>query len=181
MVKKGLSIEVVLAGDGEMRGDIENFIHVCGLADHVRITGWLDGDEVRREIASARGLVVPSFAEGLPVVISEAMALGRPVIATFVGGIPEVVLPGVNGWLVPAGSVEALADAMEEALARSPADLAQMGNAAYGRFLEAHTVEREVAKLAHLFRHSGQFDASLRGEAEAESPSQDVAAKTLGR
>ena len=58
----------------------------------------------------ARALVLPSFAEGLPVVIMEAMALRRPVISTYVAGIPELVRPGENGWLVPAGDVEALAE-----------------------------------------------------------------------
>ena len=60
-------------------------------------------------LEAARALVLPSFAEGLPVVIMEAMVLGRPVISTFVGGIPELVRPGENGWLVPAGDIEALA------------------------------------------------------------------------
>ena len=64
---------------------------------------------MRDEILAARALVLPSFAEGLPVVIMEAMALRRPVITTYVAGIPELVRDGENGWLVPAGDVEALA------------------------------------------------------------------------
>ena len=61
-------------------------------------------------------MVLPSFAEGLPVVIMEALALGRPVISTYVAGIPELVEPGVCGWLVSAGSIEALTDKMRMAL-----------------------------------------------------------------
>ena len=81
----------------------------------MRITGWLSGADVRREIEAARGLVLPSFAEGLPVVLMEALALGRPVVSTYVAGIPELVQDGVNGWLVPAGDVERLAEAIRRA------------------------------------------------------------------
>ncbi len=84
---------------------IERKIDALGLRDHVRITGWIDGARVRAEILAARALVLPSFAEGLPVVIMEAMALRRPVLSTFVAGIAELVRPGLDGWLVPAGDV----------------------------------------------------------------------------
>ena len=77
---------------------------------------------MRSEILAARALVLPSFAEGLPVVLMEAMALRRPVLTTYVAGIPELVRPGEHGWLVPAGDVEALADAMAACL-DSPVDI----------------------------------------------------------
>ena len=80
------------------------------------MTGWVSGQQVRTELLSSRALVLPSFAEGLPVAIMEAMALGVPVISTFVAGIPELVHAGEHGWLVPAGDVDALADAMQQCL-----------------------------------------------------------------
>ena len=113
VVRKGIAMELVLAGDGEMRAEIEAQVASLGLFDRVRITGWIDGPRVRDEILAARALVLPSFAEGLPVVIMEAMALARPVISTFVAGIAERVRPGEDGWLVPAGDVEALQAAIE--------------------------------------------------------------------
>ncbi len=76
-------------------------------------------------------MVLPSFAEGLPVVIMEAMALRRPVISTYVAGIPELVRPGIDGWLVPAGDVEALAEAMQACLEAPVEELARMGEAAH--------------------------------------------------
>ena len=79
VVAKGGALELVLAGDGEMRAELEAQVVALGLRDHVRITGWIDGTEVREEILAARALVLPSFAEGLPVVIMEAMALRRAV------------------------------------------------------------------------------------------------------
>jgi glycosyltransferase involved in cell wall biosynthesis len=109
---------------------------------------------VRDEILAARALVLPSFAEGLPVVIMEAMALRRPVLSTFVAGIPELVRAGENGWLFPAGSLDELATAMEDCLSRPVEDIQRMGDAGYERVMERHSVEVEAAKLADLFRGS---------------------------
>ena len=116
----------------------------------MRITGFLDNQGVRRELEAARALVLPSFAEGLPVVIMEAMALGRPVISTSIAGIPELVEPGRSGWLVPAGAVEPLVEAMAEALTADPAELGAMGRAGAARVAERHDVRPRSRKLADL-------------------------------
>ena len=162
VVAKGLSLELVLAGDGEMRAEIEALVDSLALRSNVRITGWIGSEQVRDEILAARALVLPSFAEGLPVVIMEAMALRRPVISTFVAGIPELVRSGESGWLVPAGDVEALAQAIEDCLAASPAELARMGDAAHARVLERHDIDREAAKLAALFAESSRRGAAAK-------------------
>ena len=91
LTAEGTDFELVLAGDGELRAGIEASISHYRLQDKVRITGWISNDQVRKEILAARALVLPSFAEGLPVVLMEAMALRRPVISTYVAGIPELV------------------------------------------------------------------------------------------
>jgi colanic acid/amylovoran biosynthesis glycosyltransferase len=150
LAKDDTIFELVLAGDGEMRKEIELQLQAHGLAACVRITGWLSGAEVKKEILAARALVLPSFAEGLPVVLMEAMALRRPVISTYVGGIPELVRPGTHGWLVPAGDVDALGEAMRECLDSPVATLTEMGEAARERVLVRHDVDREAAKLAAL-------------------------------
>jgi glycosyltransferase involved in cell wall biosynthesis len=147
----GSDFELVLAGDGEMRADIEALIVRYGLQARVRITGWISGEQVRDEILAAQALVLPSFAEGLPVVIMEAMALRRPVISTFVAGIPELVQPGKHGWLVPAGDVEALVEAMQACLDVPAGQLACMGEAAHKRVFDRHNVDIEAGKLAKLF------------------------------
>jgi len=103
LVSNGVHVHLTLAGDGPMRVEIEERINFHNLEEHVSITGWISGEQVRDEILKARALVLPSFAEGLPVVIMEAMALQRPVLSTYVAGIPELVVPGENGWLIPAG------------------------------------------------------------------------------
>ncbi|MBU0621579.1 MAG: glycosyltransferase [Gammaproteobacteria bacterium] len=151
MAEKGIRFELVLAGDGEMRSEVENLIAHYGLAGQIRITGWISSNQVRDEILAARGLVLPSFSEGLPVVIMEAMVLRRPVLATYVGGIPELVRQGIDGWLFPAGSIEDLTAAMEDCLFKSPGELRRMGEACFDRAVERHSIDTESAKLAKLF------------------------------
>jgi glycosyltransferase involved in cell wall biosynthesis len=152
--KRGVEFELVLGGDGGMRAELESRIADLGLKESVRITGWLTSAEVREQIVASRGLILPSFSEGLPVVIMEAMALQRPVIATFVGGIPELVLPGVTGWLVPPGSAEALADAMQQMVTTPREELGCMGHESGKRVLERHSIDTEAQKLASHFNES---------------------------
>jgi colanic acid/amylovoran biosynthesis glycosyltransferase len=154
LAQRGVQMELVLAGDGEMRADVEALIRSSGIGSSVRITGWISSAQVREEILGARALVLPSFAEGLPVVIMEAMALRRPVITTFVAGIPELVRQGEGGWLVPAGDVEELAIAMAACLSATPEVLSTMASAAYERVIARHNIDVEAAKLAELFRQT---------------------------
>lgn len=150
LAARGTAFNLVLAGDGDMRADINDFIAKHNLAALVRVTGWISGQQVRDEILAARALVLPSFAEGLPVVIMEAMALRRPVISTFVAGIPELVKPGQHGWLVAAGDVDALVEAMQNCIDMPAVCLAAMGHAAQVRSLTRHNIDAEAAHLAKL-------------------------------
>lgn len=154
LAARSITFELVLAGDGEMRGQIEALIARHGLQQQVRITGWISSAQVREEILAARALVLPSFAEGLPVVIMEAMALRRPVLTTYVAGIPELVRPGENGWLFPAGAVDELAAAMADCLAQPAETLQRMGEAARQRVLQRHDIDTEAARLASYFKAS---------------------------
>lgn len=149
--ERGRRFELVMVGDGERRGLLEGIVAERGLGDVVRITGWADAARVRRELTAARALVLPSFAEGLPVVLMEALALGRPAISTYVAGIPELVRPGENGWLVPAGAVEPLVAAMSEALDASVEDLARLGAAGSALARERHDARRNARDLGQLF------------------------------
>ncbi len=148
----GVEFELLLAGDGPMRPEIEAAIARHGLGDRIRLAGVMAADQVRAAIVGSRALVLPSFAEGLPVVVMEALALGRPVVTTAIAGIPELVQSGVTGWLVPAGSVDALATAMREALETVPERLAEMGRAGVVLVAKDHDAAREAAKLTALFR-----------------------------
>lgn len=151
---EGWDLQLTLVGDGEMRGHLEALIYEYNLHNFVKITGWASGSQVQQYIKNARALVLPSFAEGLPVVLMEAFALSRPVISTYVAGIPELVQSNVNGWLVPAGSVEALTTAMRECLRMSPEILTQMAGAGASSVMKKHSVAVEAKKLAVLFSQS---------------------------
>jgi colanic acid/amylovoran biosynthesis glycosyltransferase len=149
--REGRSFELVLVGDGPMRAEVEALIVREGLAERVRITGWASGEVVQSEIEAARAFVLPSFAEGLPVVIMEALGRGRPVISTYIAGIPELVQDGECGWLVPAGSAAAVAQAMRKALDASPARLTAMGQHGYARVCEMHDAKTNAQTLLDLF------------------------------
>lgn len=152
LAAEGLKFKLVLVGDGPLRLQIEARIAQLGLQEQVEITGWASNSEVQRQILNSRALVLPSFAEGLPVVLMEALALGRPVISTYVAGIPELVEPGTCGWLVPPGSVEALTIAMRTALQVPQETLEQLGKAGAERVTKRHDIAIEASKLAALFR-----------------------------
>lgn len=149
--RKGIDFELVLAGDGEMRAQIEERIAHYGLQGKIRITGWISSRQVREELLAARAMVLPSFAEGLPVVVMEAMALRRPVLTTFIAGIPELVLDGQNGWLFPAGDVGRLVESMQACLGATPEQLQRMGESAHARAVARHSIDTEATKLAELF------------------------------
>jgi glycosyltransferase involved in cell wall biosynthesis len=148
---EGQSFELVLVGDGPLRVLVETLIDRLGLAGSVRIAGWQTSTQVREWIRASRALVLPSFMEGLPVVVMEALALYRPVISTYVGGIAELVVPGSNGWLVPASSVEDLAAAMREALVASTEQLERMGRAGAELVQRRHDARNEARTLVELF------------------------------
>ncbi|MBI1319203.1 MAG: glycosyltransferase [Candidatus Hydrogenedens sp.] len=143
---------LVLVGDGAMRGEIERLRHELGLDEQVVITGWQSEEQVRGHLRGCRALVLGSFAEGLPVVIMEALAMGRPVIATRIMGIPELVREGENGWLVAPGNTEELAEAMRAAFACSADELNARGARGRERVRERHSADTEAAKLDALFR-----------------------------
>jgi glycosyltransferase involved in cell wall biosynthesis len=143
-------LKVVLIGDGEERPRLEAEIARHRVAGQIELRGWQSNAEVRRTLAGSRALLLPSFAEGLPVVVMEAFALGRPVISTFIAGIPELV-DASCGWLAPAGDVEALAAAMRDALSADPRGLARMGDEARRRAMARHDIAASARQLKALF------------------------------
>ena len=149
-----VDFEIVLAGDGPMRGEVEALIAQLQLSSRIQVAGWLDSAGIEQQLRQARALVVPSLSEGLPVVLMEAMASGRPVIAPYLAGIPELVKDRRNGWLFPAGDTSALVSAMQACLLTGDDELLRMADAARADVWQAHDIDTEAAKLADLFRHS---------------------------
>jgi glycosyltransferase involved in cell wall biosynthesis len=148
----GVPIRLTLVGDGDLRPRIEATIRHRALDDKVELTGWEDAAGVRRRLAGARALVLPSFSEGLPVSVMEAFALGRPVVATAVGATGELVENGVTGWLVAPADVDALHAALTSVLNTPMGTLAAMGRAGAERVRERHDARREAQRLEALIR-----------------------------
>jgi len=146
----GVEFTLRIVGDGPLRANLQQFVEARGLGVHVQIAGWMSSEQVREEILRSRALILPSFAEGLPVVFMEALALRRPVITTWVAGIPELIQPGVTGWLVPAGTVEELAHAMRACLASPAEQLDRMGAAGARRVARDHDAKITARQLADL-------------------------------
>ncbi len=139
----------VLCGDGVERGVLERLAHDAGLGDAVRFAGWR-GD-VPRQLAAADVVAVPSLQEGLGVAALEAMAAGRPVVASRVGGLAEVVQDGETGWLVPPGDPGALAHALMQALV-DPECRRSRGEAARLRVTREFSMTRMASDNETLYR-----------------------------
>jgi len=144
------NLKVHFVGDGESRSALEASIKKHMVEDMVVLHGWMENVKVRDLVKQSRALLLPSFAEGLPVVIMESLALGRPVISSYIAGIPELVDEGC-GWMIPAGSIEHIAFAMREALQETPKALAAKGKEGRRRIEEAHNLETIAPILIKQF------------------------------
>ncbi|MCX4247708.1 glycosyltransferase family 4 protein [Paraliomyxa miuraensis] len=157
-VDQGLDATLVLAGDGDMRPQIEAIARERGIEGRLRITGWITGEQVREEILASRAMVLPSFAEGLPMVIMEAFALRRPVLTTYIAGIPELVVDGENGFLIPSGSPARITEGLHRVMATPIDQLDEMGRKGQEAVRKQHYTPVETAKLAdHIRRTLGRM------------------------
>jgi glycosyltransferase involved in cell wall biosynthesis len=142
-------VQVVLVGDGPDRAAVEQLARRLGVADRVRVTGFVPHERVPAVLASADLLVLPSLYEELGTVLIEAMQLGLPIVASRVGGIPEVLGNGERGLLVPPGDAAALAEAVDAVLA-DPA-LARRLGAAGLRHAPEYDWDRVGAQIHELY------------------------------
>lgn len=148
------ALRFVLIGDGPTRQLLERSIAENGVEKMIELRGWQSGDAVRQALQDARALLLPTFAEGLPVVIMEALALGRPVISTYIAGIPELLDAGC-GWIVPSGSEVHLRDAIRDCLKANSSDLATLRAEGRKRIEAQHDVRRNAGRLRELFLQVG--------------------------
>ena len=146
-------LRVVVLGDGPLRSALEAQAATRGVSANITFAGLASGDAVRQHLLDARAFVLPSFAEGLPVVLMEALALRRPVLTTWVAGIPELVDAQV-GWLSPPGDVAALAASIRAVLDTPVAQLAAMGDVGRARVRAMHDSMANGAQLAALIKAS---------------------------
>ncbi len=148
---EGHSFRIMIVGGGELQMQIKASIGEYDLADCVKLLGWADSDEVVSHLLASRAMVLPSFAEGLPVVIMEALALERPVIVSAVAGTPELV-DDQCGWLIPSGSVDALVKALKSAIIASPQELLEKGKIGRARVVSHHNSQTNGAQLFDLIK-----------------------------
>ena len=151
--RKGLQGTILIAGGEGLPGDKERMDRLVGeggLASHIRLLGIVSGACKESALAEADCLVLPSYAEGLPMAILEGMAYGLPIIATRVGAIPEVITDGVEGFLVEPGDIESLADRLLR-LSMDAELREQMGIAARRRVEADHSLDVMVEGLLTVY------------------------------
>ncbi|HEX4581975.1 MAG TPA: glycosyltransferase family 4 protein [Acidobacteriaceae bacterium] len=143
----GIAAALTIIGDGPERADLESFMQQHDLTSVVTLTGALNHDETLKHVAGADLFVLASFAEGIPVSLMEAMALGVPCISTYIAGIPELIDHDRDGILVPAGSVDELTRAILR-LARDPALRQRLAEAARAHVLREYHLPENLKLLA---------------------------------
>lgn len=150
VASEGAEFQLVVVGDGPIGADIRLRASELDLLERIRFVGALSEAETLTEIAAADVLVLPSLMEGLPVVLIEAMAMRRPVIASRVAGIPELVADSGTGYLFTPSDWEDLARKLSALLAvRS--EWQRIGEAGYIRVVDEFRIEHTASRMAHLF------------------------------
>jgi colanic acid/amylovoran biosynthesis glycosyltransferase len=152
LVKEGRTqVQLRLVGDGPMRASLEKMIVERDLTSHVTLEGACDQNQVLDLYRQASLFVLPSFAEGVPVVLMEAMAMEIPCIATWITGVPELIRHGIDGWLIPPGNEEELTASIAQLI--DDAELRQrLGRAGRARIKEQYELGRNVECLAEVYR-----------------------------
>jgi colanic acid/amylovoran biosynthesis glycosyltransferase len=161
LVRDGANVTLTLVGDGPRRPALENLARRLGVADRVRFTGRVGQDDIGAHYAAADVFCLSSFAEGVPVVLMEAMASGIPVVATRINGIPELIEDGESGVLIAPGRADLLAAALRDMLEDGSR---RAGLAAAGRERVAADFEVDTCAgdLRALMGRYGVIDRSVR-------------------
>jgi glycosyltransferase involved in cell wall biosynthesis len=149
LVERGVHAQLLLVGDGPDRTHLERYAHELGVVKRCLFLGYQD--DVAQFYNAIDALVLPSVNEGTPVSVIESLAASKPAVATRVGGVPDVIREGVDGFLVEVGDADGLAARLAE-LAADPERRAQMGAAGRERVLERYAVERLVDDVDRLYR-----------------------------
>lgn len=149
-VSPGVRLVVVGRGGGRYAEELAKMAKELGLSDSVRFTGRVSRGDLVELYAASTALVLPSLMEGFGLTLLEAMAAGKPCIATRVGAVPEVVVDRETGILVDAADVPALSEAIVH-LASSPGECARMGAEGRARVKKGLTVERMVEETLQVY------------------------------
>jgi glycosyltransferase involved in cell wall biosynthesis len=141
-----LDVRLTIVGDGAARAELEATARRLDLLSQIRFRGVVGQDGLRDLYGAADVFCLPSFAEGIPVVAMEAMAMELPVVTTRITGIPELVDDGTHGLLVQPGRVDALTAALDR-LIRAPEERKRMGRAGRRRIQEDYDIRRSARRM----------------------------------
>jgi glycosyltransferase involved in cell wall biosynthesis len=147
LARRGIDARLTIVGDGPQAPELRELARRLGVTDRVEFAGAVGQDAILGFYERADVFATPSFAEGLPVVLMEAMATGLPVVATRIAGVPELVEEGVSGLLVTPGRVDELAAALERLIRSAPEDRAAMGAAGRTKVIDEFAIERTAEAL----------------------------------
>jgi glycosyltransferase involved in cell wall biosynthesis len=157
--------QLICAGDGDIEA-AKQLARELGISARVAFPGWISQEATRSELSRATVFALPSFAEGVPMALLEAMSWGVPVLTTPVGGIPEVVSSDQNGLLVKPGDVDAIERALGKLLASNALRI-RLGSAARSTIIERFSLESAVAHLASIYGEFGLVDRLADSRAAA--------------
>jgi glycosyltransferase involved in cell wall biosynthesis len=149
------SLHCLIVGDGSLRESLATRAALEGVQDHVHLVGFRQPQEVKRIVQACDIFVLSSTTEGTPVALLEAAALSRPIVATRVGGIPDVLRDGEHAFLVDPGDSSQLAMAIRDALQR-PDAASELGRNARQRIAENFSVESQVGATRAAYRQALQ-------------------------
>jgi glycosyltransferase involved in cell wall biosynthesis len=149
--RRGVGARLAIVGEGDGLPELRAVAERLGVADRVELAGAVGQDDIRERYARADVFALPSFAEGLPVVLMEAMATGLPVVASRITGVPELVQDGVSGLLVAPGRADELADALERLLGEPRQRRLEMGRAGRAKVVAEFDEDRSAQELLALF------------------------------
>jgi colanic acid/amylovoran biosynthesis glycosyltransferase len=160
LVSSGRRVRLRLVGDGPDRRSLEEAVRIAGVSDHVIFEGSVNQDRIRDLYKEADVFALASFAEGIPVVLMEAMAMEIPCVTTWITGIPELIRDSVDGILVAPSDETGLAEALAR-LMDDPELRRRLGGAGRARVIDKYNLRGNVARLAEVFRSRLQEESGV--------------------
>ncbi len=177
--ERGTPFHLTLIGGGGDPEELRRAIEAGSVQGQIELLPWCDEADVLQHLDNSIALVLPSFAEGLPVVLMEALGRGRPVVTTRIAGIPELVQHGGNGWLVTPGDAAELANAMTAALAVTEPDWHAMGERGRDAVQAMHSVDESARQLERMFSLQPEAEPRERGICDEATQARGSAASPL--
>jgi colanic acid/amylovoran biosynthesis glycosyltransferase len=151
LLSEGQDIDLIIVGDGPEKANLQDYVLKQGMQNQVFFLGALNHDQVLNAYANADIFALASFAEGIPVVLMEAMAMEIPCVSTFVNGIPELIRDNIDGLLTYPSDAKGLAAALSK-LIQNPALRQSLGQAGRRRIIEKYNLEKNVVILSRILK-----------------------------